>query len=147
MKIPNWLVIAKKELGECEIPGSGDNPRIVEYLKATSLEASEDHDATPWCSAFVNWCMQKAGFKGTRSAWAQSWADWGKEVEPCVGAIVVFRWDNGTGHVGFIEDWDDDGIKVLGGNQQDQVCEERFGWGHVIATRMPAHTPVEMVEV
>ena len=144
MKVPNWMLIAQKEIGEHEIVG-GENPRIIEYHNSCTLHAKEDEIA--WCSAFVNWVMQQVGFKGTRSAWAQSWAEWGKEVEPVVGAIVVFRWDNGSGHVGFITAWDDNDVEVLGGNQADSVCKTRFSWSHVISIRMPAYTPVKYVEV
>jgi uncharacterized protein (TIGR02594 family) len=141
-KVPNWIPIARAEIGESEVQG-GENPRILEYLRSTDIGDPADlEDETPWCSAFVNWCMQKVGFRGTRSAWAQSWAQWGKEVDPVIGCIVVFRWSNGTGHVGFVTGFRDEMIKVLGGNQQDEVCEEWFNTGHVIAYRMPAITKV-----
>jgi uncharacterized protein YgiM (DUF1202 family) len=34
-----WLPIALAEQGVKEYPGDGDNPRIVEYLQSTALEA------------------------------------------------------------------------------------------------------------
>jgi uncharacterized protein (TIGR02594 family) len=147
MKVPNWLLIAQQEIGEKEVRG-GENPRILAYLRATDLGSpGDDEDETPWCSGFVNWVMQRIGFKGTRSAWAQSWATWGKEVDPVVGAIVVFRWANGTGHVGFVTGLRGDMVKVLGGNQKDSVCECWFNDNYVIGYRMPAFTPVVYVRV
>jgi len=43
-----WFDIAMKELGNSEIAGSDDNPRIVEYLRSTTLSgdlASNDETA------------------------------------------------------------------------------------------------------
>jgi uncharacterized protein (TIGR02594 family) len=147
MKVPNWIEVALKEIGETEIQG-GENPRILEYLRATDLgKPGNLEDETPWCSGFVNWCMQQVGFKGTRSAWAQSWAKWGKEVEPVIGSIVVFRWNNGTGHVGFVTGKKVGLVQVLGGNQSDSVNRSWFNTAHVIAYRMPAFTPVQYVDL
>ena len=68
-----WLEIAESKLGEHEISGPGVNDFIVECLESTSLGAPENQsDETPWCSAFVNWCITQAGIQGTNSAWARS---------------------------------------------------------------------------
>jgi uncharacterized protein (TIGR02594 family) len=132
-----WFIVAEKEIGVKEKVG-GENKRILEYLQATDIGHPGDlEDETPWCSAFVNWCLKQAGITGTKSAWAQSFADWGKKINPRIGAIVVFRWSSGSGHVGFISDWDSSGVNVLGGNQGDQVCKKRFSWDNVIAIRWP----------
>lgn len=142
--IPNWLAIAQKERGIHEVRG-GENPRILEYHAATELRAREDE--VPWCSSFVNWCMQKAGFNGTRSAAAKSWLSWGKSVydDPPVGAIVVMT-RQGGGHVGFLIDWNDEYVKVLGGNQGDEVNIKSFPWSMVLDFRWPAVTPVKYVQ-
>lgn len=67
-----WMKIALGELGVHEYGKIGrHNARIVEYHGETSLKATADE--TPWCSAFVNWAMVQAGFKGTNSALAASW--------------------------------------------------------------------------
>lgn len=145
-KIPNWLKIAESQRGQKEIRG-GENPKIIEYHDSCTLHAKEDE--IPWCSAFVNWCMQKCGFKGTRSAAAKSWLQWGRELadtEYQPGAIVVFDWQNGSGHVGFMYDWDENGVTVLGGNQSDTVNETRFKWDNVVGVRWPAYTKVVMVD-
>lgn len=48
-------LVAKTQLGQKEISGSKDNPKIVEYHDATTLKATDDE--TPWCASFVNWCL------------------------------------------------------------------------------------------
>ncbi|HIC8842730.1 TIGR02594 family protein [Aeromonas sp. 602200] len=117
-----WLKIALGEVGVKEFPGNADNPRIVEYLHSTNLPAPDrNNDETYWCSAFVNWCVERAGYEGTDSAWARTWLNWGKEINtPRKGCIVVFKRDNG-GHVGFYMGETETKIKVLGGNQSNEV--------------------------
>lgn len=121
---PDYILIAEKEIGVAEVPGKGSNPRILDYHKATKLKATDD--AVSWCSSYVNWVLQKAGYKSTHSAAARSWlqSDVGvplKKFEPycvCVFARGNSAWQ---GHVGFgVEDLGDR-IRVLGGNQSDKV--------------------------
>ena len=138
-----WFKIAEHEMGVAEVPGAGDNPRIVGYLKSTSLgKPDNDNDETPWCSAFVNWCMEQAGIEGTNSAWARSWLNWGKEPRPDVwedwkGCVVILERGETSGHVGFLDDWDDEGVKLLGGNQSDKVCYAWFPTDRVLGYRIP----------
>ncbi|MGE5249518.1 MAG: TIGR02594 family protein [Bacteroidota bacterium] len=141
-----WMRIARQEMGVRETPGAGNNPRVVEYLKATSNlgAAARSRDETPWCSAFVNWCLKQAGIEGTRSALARSWLDWGEPVQtPRPGCIVVFSRERIFGHVGFYLGESDAGIKVLGGNQQDeatgiyQVSEKYYLKSALLGFRLP----------
>jgi uncharacterized protein (TIGR02594 family) len=127
-----WFTIALWEKGIREIAGSQANPRIVEYLKSTNLpEPDASSDETAWCSAFVNWCMEKAGYAGTDSAWAKSWLTWGKSLPtPQKGCVVVFerRMSNGTigGHVGFYLGENTDTVEVFGGNQSNSVISFHY---------------------
>lgn len=76
---------------------------IVKYLQSTGLDgdAARD-DATPWCSAFANWCVEQTKFHGKGSAKAEKWLDWGEEIkEPRYGAITVVTRGVGKYHVGF----------------------------------------------
>jgi uncharacterized protein (TIGR02594 family) len=136
---PAWLTIARKELGTKEIPGPRHNNRILEYHDATTLDA--DDEGTAWCSSFCNWVMQKAGFKGTRSAAARSWLGWGKVVsKPMPGDIVVF-WrgskDGWMGHVAFYLSHDKNYITVLGGNQSNAVTVAKYPASQLLGYRRP----------
>lgn len=128
---------AREELAKDvkEAPGSADNPRIVAYHASTVGGPSPD--SVPWCSSFVNWCVEQAGQHGTRSKWALSWDEmhWGTDVTttPQPGDIAVFerRWvENGInklgGHVGFYVASDDNSVTVLGGNQGNRVSIANF---------------------
>ena len=127
-----WLNVAVKELGEKEIVGDEDNPRIVEYLHTTTLsERDAAQDETAWCSAFVNWCMKQVNAPRTRDAWAQSWLNWGQPLaEPRQGAITVFRrFRDGSeigGHVAFFVEARGSKLLVLGGNQANAVCLREY---------------------
>jgi uncharacterized protein (TIGR02594 family) len=135
-----WFDIAMKELGITEIAGSGDNPRIVEYLRSTSLGGSmASNDETPWCSAFVNFCVEQAGFAGTDSASARSWLNWGRKTDtPVTGCIVVFeRGAPPSGHVAFYVSESADQVNVLGGNQGNKVSFAHYPKTRLLGYRVP----------
>lgn len=132
---PLWLTVAEKEIGVKEVRG-GENPRIIEYHKSTTLKAKEDE--VPWCSSFVCWCIEQAGLTSTKSAAAKSWLNWGVKLEtPREGCITILkqkvRHDDKTGttsgyHVAFFDFINDTNrVFVTGGNQSDQVKVSSFG--------------------
>lgn len=136
---PAWLDIASGELGVTEIPGSRSNPRVLEYHDATSLHASDD--SVPWCSSFVNWCMKQAGIQGSGSAAARSWLTWGRKLDgPQNGCIAVLRRGNSptNGHVAFYVGDAGASIKLLGGNQSDQVKISSFPKSMLLSYRWPS---------
>lgn len=139
MKHPAWFEIALDEIGETEISGPSNNPRIVEYHQATSLKASNDE--TPWCAAFVNWCIGSAGRIGTDSARARSFLNWGTAIalgKMQVGDIVVIeRGKPWQGHVGFLYASSGDRIQVLGGNQGDAVSVAWYPSARLLGIRRP----------
>lgn len=138
-----WLAVAKREMdtGVDEVHGRADNPRIIEYHRTTVLPSSlADQDETPWCSSFVNWCVAQTGLRGTSSALARSWLDWGTGVDsPKRGAITVFRRGGSPtlGHVGFFWSTGGDRILVLGGNQGDQVSIKGYPKADLLGYRWP----------
>ena len=136
-EVPDWLVVAREEEGRKIHEYAGqwqDNPRIIEYLESTSYDG-ELHDEVPWCSAFVNWCITKAGRKGTNSAAASSWLTWGQKLDqPRLGCIVVF-----DHHVGFYAGTAGDQLLLLGGNQSNAVNTENKHPSEVLAYRWPSN--------
>ncbi|GFO54906.1 hypothetical protein GMSM_19130 [Geomonas sp. Red276] len=135
---PLWLRIAEGEKGVHEVPGFANNARIVQYLKSTSLgEPYCSCDETPWCSSFVNYCMEKAGYEGTDCAAARSWLEWGKRIDtPCLGCIAVLSREGG-GHVGFYVGESAETVTLLGGNQGDRVCLAQYPKSRVLGYRIP----------
>ena len=134
--------IVKKELGVAEVSGTEANPRIVEYAKHTTLKATSDE--VPWCSALANFVVDSAGFKGTRSAAARSWLDFGEVLEsPIVGCIVILDRKDASNpnaaHVCFCDHADISNgiIRVIGGNQGNKVSVARFPTNKVLGYRSP----------
>ena len=138
---PEWMQVAERELarGVREIPGPEHNRRILAYHNSTSFRGTSDE--IPWCSSFVNWCLQQTGREGTRSAAARSWLTYGTALDdPEYGAIVVLaRGKNpAQGHVGFYTDRRPDGyLLLLGGNQSDSVSIAAFPVERVLSYRWP----------
>jgi uncharacterized protein (TIGR02594 family) len=125
-------------MGVKERAGDADHPRILEYLRATTLpEPYCGRDETSWCSAFVNWCLAQTGITGTNSAAARSWQQWGREItEPVPGCIVVLWRGNPSswqGHVGFFISQADRFVTLLGGNQGDAVTISRYARNRVLS--------------
>lgn len=144
-----WLDVARGELGTREVRGAAHSARVLEYHASTTLHARNDE--TAWCSAFVNWSMEQAGYHGTGSAAARSWATWGQgvprdaqHVRP--GDVIVFpRGHNPRqGHVAIVTEVRPDGsVQVLGGNQStgrgqpDGVTLSERQLSEAIAVRRP----------
>lgn len=131
-----WMRVAAAEKGVGEILGPQNHKRIVEYHATTSFHSQLDSVA--WCASFVNWCLKQAGVRGTHSAAAASFANWGQALEtPRFGCIIQLyhpprrRRDGRTGsssgnHVGFFVRQTATHITLLGGNQSRRVQESNF---------------------
>lgn len=132
-----WMKVARAEMGVTENP-VGSNPRIEAYHASTEGGAADD--AVPWCASFVNFCVEAAGVRGTRSKAARAWLDWGVDAGDFVpGCIVVLRRGSPPkGHVGFFAGFESGRIKLLGGNQGNQVAVASFDVDRVLARRLAA---------
>ncbi|MBS7812335.1 TIGR02594 family protein [Roseococcus pinisoli] len=145
MSNPKWVTIALAEMGQKEIAGPASNPRILQYHAVTTLGAKSDEVA--WCASFVSWVLKEAALpsvlsNGRGSARAADFATYGTKLEkPVLGAIVVFSRVGGN-HVGFYMGEDKGKWLILGGNQGNQVCIERYGLEKLIAIRWPAGVPL-----
>jgi len=135
------------ELGQKEVPGSGNNPAIVGYAREAGFDWVND-DETPWCSIFVNWVAMKAGLVRSKQANARSWLLVGQNADtsPLPGDIVIFRrgspasWE---GHVGIFFGFSYEGTKVycLGGNQGNQVSISAYPKDTVLGFRRLSAEP------
>lgn len=142
------MTVAKAELGQREVDGTGDNPRVVEYLAMTGVPTSMLHDSTAWCGGFVSFCLIMAGLDSIRNAWAASWMSYGVKSDPVYGAVAARQ-----GHVGFVVEKAPGRVKLLGGNQGNAVSEAWFddaGWAYRWPTkngqRMSLTTPVSQAK-
>jgi uncharacterized protein (TIGR02594 family) len=134
--------VAHDESGVKEIPGSAMSPRIRQYYGATRGQMPFD-DEVPWCSAFVCWCLEQAGYVSTRSKAARSFLHFGNILAaPRYGSIIVFSRASpkniNAAHVGFYAGPADAGrVWVLGGNQGDKVGISQRSMREHIGSRWP----------
>lgn len=133
-----WLAIAQAEIGQAEIEGDGNNPRIETYHATTHGGASSD--SVPWCSSFVNFCVSNAGLPGTDSKMARSWMNWGRDAARLTpGCIVILkRGAPPLGHVGFFVGTEGGRVRLLGGNQGNRVGIASFDADQIVACRTAA---------
>jgi len=134
--------IATLELGVHETPGPAATARIVEYAAYTTLRATSDEIA--WCSSLANYVVDNAGFKGTHSAAARSWLNWGVVLDaPILGCIVIFDRKDASNpnaaHVAICDhpDISNGVIRTIGGNVSNQVKIDRSPITKVLGYRAP----------
>ena len=116
--------IALSQYGVKEIVGDKHNPVILNYFDCIG-HSWVHNDETAWCAAFVNYCLNNAGYEGTGKLNARSFLDCGTVTDhPETGDIVVL-WRGSIlswkGHVGFYVNETASKINILGGNQSNQV--------------------------
>ena len=102
----------------------GMNARRNRRILKTVLNV--DPVRIPWCAAFANAMLARAGYEGTGSLMARSFLRYGTRTRsPQEGDIVVFSRGRRGGHVGFYmgEEYRNGRkyILVLGGNQRKAV--------------------------
>lgn len=142
MTEPRWITEARRHVGVREIPGVNHHPLIVRMWKAIKRGGIKD-DETPWCAAFVGFCLENVGITSSRFESARSYLNWGRELkQPLPGCVVVFTRDGG-GHVGFVVGRRPDGqLLVLGGNQGNEVNIRAFSLDRVSGYRWPDKEPL-----
>jgi uncharacterized protein (TIGR02594 family) len=91
-----------------------------------------------WCARFMNMVLQRAGYRGTGSDMARSFANYGQRISgPQIGAIAVMA-RRGGGHVGVVSGIDARGNPiVVSGNNGNRVREASVSRGRIYAYVMP----------
>jgi len=129
--VPPWLAEARRLLGVREVPGPGNNPKIMWW--AQNLDQWYTGDDVPWCGLFVAHCMAFGAPDEPQDfnrLGARAWAKYGAVVDTDtlrLGAIAVF-WrthpvNSWHGHVAFVTGVSPTAIRVIGGNQSNAVTE------------------------
>ena len=129
--------IAKSFLGKNEQQNADT---LAQFFKS-SMGRTVNPQKTPWCAAFANSVLQAGGTEGTGSLMAKSFLKWGTPTDtPKEGDIVVIHRTNdpALGHVGFFAGFDSKGdIRILGGNQKDQVSVQSYPKERLAGYRTP----------
>lgn len=139
-----WLATMRELAGVKEYAGGENNPTILgwagfiggTYPEMADYAALYKSDDISWCGLTMAYALAKHGIRPPfgatdveRFLWANSFASWGLRLdEPRPGAIVVFKWAKGGGHVGVLDRVEGSTLWVLGGNQSDAVNVMPFAW-------------------
>lgn len=102
------------------------NARYVPEWKLEGLPGYKSlvGNARAWCSVKVNADFRKVGIKGTNSAGAYSWSNWGKKCPFWFGCVLDIKHKSGGRHVAFFLYWIDVESRiaaVYGGNQGNRM--------------------------
>lgn len=133
---PEWLTIARRDLGSRETLGPNDSPLIRRMWASLSGSWLLGQ---PWCGGAMAWWMQQAGIEYPKAYYrARAWLDWGVKLStPAYGCVAVLE-RKGGGHVGIVTgetaDWR---LVLLGGNQGNAVTEATFERDRVLGYRWP----------
>lgn len=146
---PPWYAEALRLQGVHEIAGPRSNPTILGWAKAIGGWVAKvyTNDDTAWCGLFVAHLVGStlpAEPLPANPLSALAWGSFGVALKgPAVGAICVFRRPGG-GHVGLYvgEDKARGVIRVLGGNQSDQVGFTNVRRDRLVGLRWPKAFPL-----
>lgn len=126
------FAIAKTQLGISE---QYNDERIKRYHKSAGLDATK---TTPWCASFVSYCFEMSDFadQSVKSPLSTDWLKFGVPTkEPKQGDIVVLTRPNGAGHVGLFVDKNQNGIKLLSGNCDNEVKYKYYDESRLVGYR------------
>jgi uncharacterized protein (TIGR02594 family) len=123
------LLVAVKEIGVKEVTGSKSNPMVVKYYSYERTKRGSD--PINWSSAFVSYCIEKAGLKSIDCNSSIAFKDWGiRSFIPVPGDVIVFE-----NHCGIFVEEKNGLLIVIGANKQNEVCAKGFPFSEVIAIR------------
>jgi len=141
---PAWLKIAVKELGQARGAGNENNPRILEYLRATHLpEEMTSTDKTPWCGAFISWVYQQAAIAAPKTGTVASFQSWGRRIDQAaLGALVLINWSpteqvRSPHHAGFVLMDLGDTVLIVAGNTLNAVRVQAVDKRYVVEYPLP----------
>lgn len=138
---PKMLLEAIKLFETEEKIGAQNNPVIMSWANEIGGAIKKDYsaDSVPWCGLFMGIIARRANKElPTDILWAQNWSTFGKlTIKPMLGDILVFKVENGHGHVALYVGEDTECYHILGGNQSDKVCIIRKEKKKVLVARRP----------
>ena len=87
----------------------------------------------------MNFVLRRAGYSGTSSDLAKSFASYGRRLPgPKIGAIAVMSRGRGGGHVGVVSGFDSHGNPiVISGNHSRRVAEAVYSRSRIYAYVAP----------
>lgn len=141
---PEWLTEARFLLGTKEVPGKANNQIIMGWAK--NLDQWYPGDDVPWCGLFVAHCMSSGSPKEPQNfnrLGARNWLGYGVSCDERLGSIAVFwrthRTNSFNGHVGILTGRNESAVRIIGGNQSNNVTEVWMPRDRLLGFRCPAN--------
>lgn len=142
-KAPKMLVEALSHYGTIEVPGKGNNPKILAWAKEVGGKVADVYlaDEIPWCGLFMAVVAKRTNRPVVKDPlWALNWGTYGSKIDnPELGDVLVFVRTTSegkkAGHVGLYVGEDADAYHVLGGNTSDAVSITRIAKSRLYAAR------------
>ncbi len=132
------VLIAMLEYGEAYTPGLQNNKRILEYFHSCGKDWVKS-DETPWCAAFLNFVLKKAGLENSGELNARSFLKIGREItKPELGDLVILwrgQKEGVLGHCGIFVREIDTTIFILGGNEDGMVKIKGYSNANLLGYR------------
>ena len=129
--------------GMSEVKGKASNPRLLALIQRHAHWINND-DNIAWCAIFIKDLCQQLGLPIPTSnpMAARSWLKVGCEIpvdQMQTGDLIIF-WRKSEfswqGHVAiYINDFDENYIRVLGGNQGDAVTITKYAKHRILGVR------------
>ena len=136
---PRETISRSRSDAAAQVPGAAGV--LLEALRWRGRTARQlGLPAKLWCADFMNFVLDKAGGKGTRSRASRSFLQFGKKLDgPRVGAIAILRRAGpNNGHVGVVRGTDGQGNPILvSGNHGPVVTQSTYPKRKVLAYVMP----------
>jgi uncharacterized protein (TIGR02594 family) len=109
----------------------GSNNKIINCYKSVGFNINSD--STPWCAAFAGWILKMCCLPSLKTLSSLAYKGYGTPVplgDPSkwrLNDVVIFS-RTGGGHIGFFRGYNPKtgAIKILGGNQSDNLTETNF---------------------
>lgn len=126
-----------------EIGGQNRGPDVEKYLSFVNVGPG-----SPWCAAFVSWCLAHAGWPRFKSASVAAWARWGIHSartlkKPARGCLFYYLNADGTGHIGFVVKAALGLIYTIEGNTNDEGSRE----GYEVCRRIRKASAYQYIDV
>ena len=110
---------------------TGSNNKIINCYKSVGFNINSD--STPWCAGFAGWVLKMCCLPSLKTLSSLAYKGYGTAVplgDPSkwrLNDVVVFS-RTGGGHIGFFRGYNPKtgAIKILGGNQSDNLTETNF---------------------
>ncbi len=139
--MPPWMYEMHRRSGLHEVR---DNGTLAAWMRRYGKYLGNPANL-PWCGDAVESCLAKVlpdePLPGN-PFWAQAWRTFGLDAGgPMIGSIGVIRWNERSGHVGFVAGVSGSRINLLGGNQSNAINIRAFPAAKFIAFRWPRSFP------